>query len=216
VRIVLARINDSNNYDRYSLPIVFPNIPESGTKSRVETQIKITLDLAHSDVTPDKLTGKYYNRVGSWTRLRLPPGSSTRRRPRKDLKIGQFNTGLCAILNEYSLSEATSEETLYLEATISCSSAPHLRVTACMSCQDREAKRVARKLAARVRPSRSDGEDQTPMPVVLENRDESNKDVSGIVQFNCAETVDFSDGTVTLPIRITCYCRHHREKVGFR
>lgn len=27
--------------------------------------------------------------------------------------------------------------------------------------------------------------------------------------------LDFSTGSVVLPLRITCYCRHHREKVGF-
>ena len=27
--------------------------------------------------------------------------------------------------------------------------------------------------------------------------------------------LDFSSGSVILPVRITCYCRHHREKIGF-
>ena len=27
--------------------------------------------------------------------------------------------------------------------------------------------------------------------------------------------LDFSTGSIVLPLRITCYCRHHREKVGF-
>lgn len=27
--------------------------------------------------------------------------------------------------------------------------------------------------------------------------------------------MDFSSGTIILPLRITCYCRHHREKLGF-
>ncbi|CAG8582997.1 2204_t:CDS:2 [Ambispora leptoticha] len=29
------------------------------------------------------------------------------------------------------------------------------------------------------------------------------------------EIVDFSSGDTILPTRITCYCRHHNEKVGF-
>ena len=36
-----------------------------------------------------------------------------------------------------------------------------------------------------------------------------------IVQFNCPEVLGFSSGTVVFPLRITCYCRHHRERVGF-
>jgi len=36
-----------------------------------------------------------------------------------------------------------------------------------------------------------------------------------LLQFNCPEELDFSTGSVVLPMRITCYCRHHREKVGF-
>lgn len=41
------------------------------------------------------------------------------------------------------------------------------------------------------------------------------EDTTSIIQFNCAEILDFSTGSVVLPLRITCYCRHHREKVGF-
>lgn len=36
-----------------------------------------------------------------------------------------------------------------------------------------------------------------------------------ILLFNCSEIVDFSSGDTILPTRITCYCRHHNEKVGF-
>ncbi|CAJ0833767.1 11437_t:CDS:10 [Entrophospora sp. SA101] len=37
-----------------------------------------------------------------------------------------------------------------------------------------------------------------------------------ILLFNCNEIVDFNSGDIILPTRITCYCRHHNEKVGFR
>jgi hypothetical protein len=66
-----------------------------------------------------------------------------------------------------------------------------------------------------VRPVRSDsesaGEDAAGKPV----RKASHEDTDSIIQFNCAEVLDFSTGSVVLPLRITCYCRHHREKVGF-
>lgn len=75
-----------------------------------------------------------------------------------------------------------------------------------------QAKRVAKKLAARVRPARSDsdsGDDPS------RRSSKPKEDTSSIIQFNCSEVVDFSTGSVVLPLRITCYCRHHREKVGF-
>ena len=70
-----------------------------------------------------------------------------------------------------------------------------------------QAKRAARKVAQRVRPQRPDSESPD---------DGQSETTSSIVQFNCAEVLDFSTGSVVLPLRITCYCRHHRERVGFR
>ncbi len=111
--------------------------------------------------------------------------------------------------------EAKKEDTLYLGVEIHCVSFPHLLVTACSSCQGREAKRVARKIAARVRPVHSEGEEVHPIPdVILETLREGSLE-SGIILFNCAEILDFSTGSINLPLRITCYCRHHRERVGF-
>jgi hypothetical protein len=36
-----------------------------------------------------------------------------------------------------------------------------------------------------------------------------------IVLFNSNQLLDFTTGDVILPTRVTCYCRHHDEKVGF-
>lgn len=75
-----------------------------------------------------------------------------------------------------------------------------------------KAKRVARKLAARIRPARSDSdtfEDGCERPRNIK------EDTTSIIQFNCPDVLDFSAGSAILPVRITCYCRHHREKVGF-
>ena len=60
-----------------------------------------------------------------------------------------------------------------------------------------------RKAASRVRPAKHDDEA------------EDNSDPQ-LVHFNCPETIDFSTGMAALPLRITCYCRHHKEKTGFR
>lgn len=115
-----------------------------------------------------------------------------------------------------------------------------LRVFACAGCRTREVrrrlalllvaslelthalplhqvKRAQRKLAARIRPTLSDSELDTPFP------SQDSKGSSGAVQderhkivlFNCGSVLDFSSGECILPARVTCYCRHHREKVGF-
>ena len=39
--------------------------------------------------------------------------------------------------------------------------------------------------------------------------------ISQIVLFNCGKYLDFHNGEVVVPTRITCYCRHHKEKYGF-
>ncbi|KAI8060429.1 hypothetical protein BC940DRAFT_311985 [Gongronella butleri] len=42
------------------------------------------------------------------------------------------------------------------------------------------------------------------------------RDRSRILVFNCTRMLNFSSGDAILPTRITCYCRHHNEKIGFR
>ncbi|KIY74353.1 hypothetical protein CYLTODRAFT_385171 [Cylindrobasidium torrendii FP15055 ss-10] len=175
-----------------NLPVMFPSIPENGTKSRVETQVRVTVDLADHSASADP---HKYDRVGSWNWLKLPPGTATKRRTRKQGKI-----------------DPDPLDVLHLSVSVTCASPPHNPVVSCTSCRAREAKRVAKKLAARVRPARSDsdsGDDPS------KRSSKPKEDTSSIIQFNCSEVVDFSTGSVVLPLRITCYCRHHREKVGF-
>ncbi|KAJ7747252.1 hypothetical protein B0H16DRAFT_1320496 [Mycena metata] len=178
----------------YNLSIMFPSLPEGGAKSRVETQVRVTVDLADSSSSSDPAR---YDRVGSWKWLQLPRGTATKRRTRKQGKI-----------------VPDAEDILHLSATVTCASPPHNRVYSCTSCQTREAKRVAKKLAARVRPARSDSESGDD-PDSKTTKGKQHEDTTSIIQFNCAEVQDFSSGSVVLPLRITCYCRHHREKVGF-
>ncbi|KAJ6500161.1 hypothetical protein C8R47DRAFT_1110707 [Mycena vitilis] len=178
----------------YNLAIMFPSLPDAGTKSRVETQVRVTVDLADSSSSSDPAK---YDRVGSWKWLQLPRGTATKRRTRKQGKI-----------------DPDPQDILHLTATVTCVSPPHNRVYSCTSCQTREAKRVAKKLAARVRPARSDSESGDD-PSAKASKGKQHEDTTSIIQFNCSEVQDFSSGSVVLPIRITCYCRHHREKVGF-
>lgn len=61
-----------------------------------------------------------------------------------------------------------------------------------------------------MRPVRSDSESVGEDPFAKKH-----EDTNSILQFNCAQVLDFSTGSAVLPLRITCYCRHHREKDGF-
>lgn len=176
-----------------NLAIMIPSIPEGGTKSRVETQVRVTVDLAHASATAGEQPSQY-DRVGSWKWLRLPKGTATKKRTRKEGKI-----------------DPLVEETLQLGVEITCASPPHSRVVCCSSCQGREAKRVARKLAQRVRPQRYDSDS----PEAANAAANGTTEPFNVVQFNCPEVLSFSSGTVVFPLRITCYCRHHRERVGF-
>ncbi|KAG9010186.1 SPT3 Dosage dependent suppressor of Ty-induced promoter mutations-like protein [Tulasnella sp. JGI-2019a] len=189
-----------------NLPIYIGNVPERGAKSRVETQIKMDLDLMMPTTPSQDGSSQSYRRVASWKWLRLNKGATTKRRPKKDVK-----------------QEALTDETLYLSTEVICATTPNLKVHSCTNCIQREAKRLERKKATRVRPVRdvSESEDEaTAVPRIVQDEiraeEEETDDLGRIVLFNCHELVDISTGTASLPVRITCYCRHHREKVGFR
>ena len=66
---------------------MIPSIPEGGTKSRVETQVRVTVDLAYASAAAGEQLSQY-DRVGSWKWLRLPKGTATKKRTRKEGKIG--------------------------------------------------------------------------------------------------------------------------------
>ena len=67
--------------------MITPSIPPTGTKSRVETQVRVTLDLARASGSGEQSS---YDRVGSWKWIKLPKGTATRKRSRKEGKIGTF------------------------------------------------------------------------------------------------------------------------------
>lgn len=126
-----------------SLPIMFPSLPENGTKSRVETQVRVIIDLAD----PSSSTGpSSYNRVGSWKWLKLPPGTATKKRTRKQGKIGEYYqfTLVPFSSNKYH-SDPDPQDMLYLTVGVSCATSPHNRVLCCSSCQTREARFVSHR-----------------------------------------------------------------------
>ena len=121
-----------------SLPIMVPSIPEGGAKSRVETQVRVTVDLAHASSSSGEPFK--YDRVGSWKWLKLPVGTATKKRTRKEGKIGMiFDFYNPQLLNNEFVTDPKPQDMLYLTSNISCASPPHNPVTSCASCQTREA-----------------------------------------------------------------------------
>ncbi|KNZ52547.1 hypothetical protein VP01_352g2 [Puccinia sorghi] len=202
VELAIPRLNRLNLLEPYpdDLKLLLVGLQAEGAKTRVETQIKLTLVLVtgegasidrHGNLsTPAQHT---LSRLGNWSHIKLPVYSAIKRKSKKLIKTG-----------------IPPEETLFLDVAVVRESEPHEEIYCCSNCQVREQKRLQRKRDARVRPAQeieSDEAEQSTRP-----EDEKRK----IVVFNCGQYVTFDSGEVTLPTRITCYCRHHREKKGFR
>ncbi|KAJ2745777.1 SPT3 Dosage dependent suppressor of Ty-induced promoter mutations-like protein [Coemansia sp. BCRC 34301] len=205
------------------LVLEMEGIPKENAKSRVETQIRITLRLKTED------TGEP---VSCWTHLALPEDMVSREKFIHRLqKHSAANTGEVASL------PVSPHHVLHLEGSVFCSGDPTRKVEACLGCIRREYKRgLRRKDAARLRsgaPSTctTPGQSRPGSPTMGESMlngvrmtgsmevdwDEQRiaKEKERILIFNCNDILDFSKGGVTLPTRITCYCRHHNEKDGF-
>ncbi|MBW0491709.1 hypothetical protein O181_031424, partial [Austropuccinia psidii MF-1] len=201
IELVIPKLIQLNTCETYpsDLKLLLIGLQAEGAKTRVETQIKLTLVLtlgeggtvdSNGNLSPS--SQHTLARVGNWSHIKLPAYSAIKRKSKKLIKIG-----------------IPSQETLFLDVAVIRASEPHEEIFCCSNCQVREQRRTQRKRDARVRPAQeieSDEAEQASLP-----EDEKRK----IVVFNCGQYVNFESGEVTLPTRITCYCRHHREKKGF-
>ncbi|BGP26236.1 membrane-bound transcriptional activator [Rhodotorula toruloides] len=218
-----------SNFSTTPPELLVMGVPAVGAKSRVETQIKISLalvrprggikredvdysagaSLADEMVSPDgglaAKAGDELERIGSWNHIRLPRYLALKSsRGNKAGVSGQPKK------NARPLPDPTPETTLDLDVAVVSATEPHREVYICDNCQAREIKRSQRK-------KDSKGKTYTaPAPVANEEpqftpEEERRK----VVVFNVTEFVDFTSGEVVLPTRITCYCRHHKEKKGF-
>ncbi|KAJ3121307.1 SPT3 Dosage dependent suppressor of Ty-induced promoter mutations-like protein [Physocladia obscura] len=197
----------SNADGKYILRVL--GVPLANARSRVETQTKLCLQMA------DARSGC---KASVWSHLRLPELLVTKEKTRKVV--------------DYSL--IPINKVLDLQAVVVCASDPKKDIHICRSCQMREAKRNnnsanAKKLASSSSPPASASLPSSVMPdsdvkmelfdsVANQNQNLSSSfdaDSAKIVLFNCASYVDFSSGDTILPTRVTCYCRHHNEKLGF-
>ncbi|KAK4703523.1 hypothetical protein P7C70_g2691, partial [Phenoliferia sp. Uapishka_3] len=187
-------------------------VPTIGAKSRVETQIKISLVLvapkdgrqvkAEDGLDQQLMTqdggladnaGDALERIGSWSHVRLPKYLALKKKNKKQAKL-----------------DPAPEDTLFLDVAVIRGSEPYEEIFICTGCQQRELKRAQRKKDARVHPTNEAGAEGVS-PKGVEEDEERRK----VVVFNCAEYVEFGTGETVLPTRITCYCRHHKERKGF-
>ncbi|GAN10534.1 conserved hypothetical protein [Mucor ambiguus] len=173
-----------------SLQIRVDGIPDSGAKSRVETQIKLCVSLT----TKDGMKAPY------WSYIRIPDSMLARSKLRKSQQQKLLDGSAATMVSDES-------KVLDLEARVICESDENKKIKMCQGCVRRERKRAQRKKDAK--------------PSIHEMNagvmDEAfERDRQRILLINCEPLVNFSTGDAILPIRITCYCRHHNERIGFR
>ncbi|WFD19927.1 hypothetical protein MCAP1_002169 [Malassezia caprae] len=189
------------------MKIIVNGVPAKGAKSRVETQIRMRIELVAPAQTSGPNAPVEWERIGSFDHIKVPPLSGTKRKSKK-----------------YQNANVPAESTLQLEAEVINATPPHARVYVCNSCRERERKRADRRktknTAANAVPTADemlalniDPKDPNAMEHAVARMQEEERNHA--VLFNCGDYINFHDGEVILSTRITCYCRHHREKIGF-
>ncbi|CAO0789887.1 unnamed protein product [Mucor circinelloides] len=185
-----SRSETTNITTNDRLQIRVDGIPDSGAKSRVETQIKLCVSLT----TKDGIKAPY------WSYIRIPDSMLARSKLRKSQQQKLLDGSAAAMVSDES-------KVLDLEARVVCESDENKRIKMCQGCVRRERKRAERKKDSK--PSIHE--------INAGVMDEAfERDRQRILLFNCEPLVNFSTADAILPTRITCYCRHHNERIGFR
>ncbi|KAJ3372427.1 SPT3 Dosage dependent suppressor of Ty-induced promoter mutations-like protein [Allomyces arbusculus] len=191
-----------------------------GAKSRVETQIKLVIQLVHRD--SDALVTRFRT-------LRVPDALiASDRWLRVANKPDDDTDAMDATVDP--------EAVVVLHGTVVRGSDPTAVVTACAGCVKRETKRMQRKKTtpAAAPPTGPTAPPSPPpsvggsprglaatpsVPPLTDDSPTPSADLMmserKILLVNAPPDLDVSTGDVALPIRIPCYCRHHKEKVGF-
>ncbi|CAO3598942.1 unnamed protein product [Absidia cylindrospora] len=178
-------------------------VPQSGAKSRVETQTKLCLQL----VTDGG------DKAQHWSHLKLPEHMVAKDKLKKHQHIimntdsNRTVTSVNGLDDSYT--QVNADTMLFLSARVICASDPSRKVLTCLGCIQRERKRSQRRKESKIKSENNDGDNQ------LEDEQSLALEEQKILLFNCSEIVDFSSGDTILPTRITCYCRHHNERLGF-
>ncbi|KAF9107735.1 hypothetical protein BGX29_005022 [Mortierella sp. GBA35] len=193
-----------------NLQLEISGIPAENGKCRVETQLKIGLQLRSSQGGP----------VTDWKQIRLPRHYIAKEKHRMD----KFNGRDKHLLDS---------EILTLDTRLVCDHDMTKVLECCDNCIGRERKRAHRRKETQKLPgalgaipvfgaihprnveAAFPAEDSNP-PTPTDPAEHQAWERSRIMVFSSTEYVDISAGECMLPTRITCYCRHHNEKVGFR
>ncbi|KAI8082659.1 uncharacterized protein B0P05DRAFT_636680 [Gilbertella persicaria] len=173
-------------------------VPQTGAKSRVETQIKLCIQL----VTDDGDKAQW------WSHLKLPEHMVAKDKLKRQVLLSTAPNG-SKIANVAGLDNATHikpEKMLFLSARVICASDPSRKVVTCLGCIQRERKRSQRRKENKVKHEQEERQVDEKSIALEEQK---------VLLFNCSEVVDFNSGDTILPTRITCYCRHHNERLGF-
>lgn len=212
------------------LRLLVNGIRRKGAKSRVETQIKMSIAIVQpmkpgARPPPEEDFSNEYVRIGSYRAIRLPNSIGTKKKGKK------LNVQPDSLVDSgQAAADAVREsEILKLTCEVFCLDTGE-KAYACAKCVAREEKRAHARLVNRIRPITSDSEDgprrsaangqmlfgQTIDSTQVDEEGLTMADRNKIVLFNCSQTVELSDGCGEVPARVTCYCRHHREKTGYR
>ncbi|KAJ3012438.1 SPT3 Dosage dependent suppressor of Ty-induced promoter mutations-like protein, partial [Thoreauomyces humboldtii] len=181
------RMDVKHGFRSSGLQVRVLGVPQQNAKSRVETQIKLCLQL---------VTDKG-DKVPRYSHLRLPEYLVAREKKRRaEDDDGAHPPPDTAVLS--------------LDTVVVCASDIERTVVTCNGCIHRERKRAKKKDSNLVSnfPLGPKGEE-------ILDAETLHLEQKKVVLLNCLQLVDFSSGDTILPTRITCYCRHHGEKLGF-
>ncbi|PVV03725.1 hypothetical protein BB560_001796 [Smittium megazygosporum] len=205
-------------YDESMIKLHASGIPSENARSRVETQIKINISVTDLNDSPLNL----------WSHILLPEILVSRSKFRY-----RFNQNIL----QQQPSPVSEQKVLRLEAKVLCASNISQEVRVCNSCIRREYKRSLRRrnyknLKSSKNKQNANGFESNGLePEISEDpktfadfvdspetnpaREKLGYESIRSIIFNCNDLQDFSSGSISVPVRITCYCRHHNEKVGY-
>ncbi|KAJ3395590.1 SPT3 Dosage dependent suppressor of Ty-induced promoter mutations-like protein [Lobulomyces angularis] len=184
IKTVKAKMDAKVHFQSDDLQIRVLGVPLINAKSRVETQIKLCIQL---------LTKKGEKSQLKCSHLKLPEHLVSKEKVKKQRQ------------NEVECVSSLLE----LEAIVVCVSDVDKSVKTCLGCVQRERKRSKKRESTKIKKGSDEDCDR------MDDDTELEAEQSRIIIFNCAQYLDFSNGDTFLPTRITCYCRHHAEKIGF-
>lgn len=160
-------------------------------KSRVETQIKMTLKFSYPNGKP---LNKYKTIILSEDQI----APNIRKKKNR--------------MGEIDIMKRRKEPHLYLKCKVVGSQNSDSEIFRCINCIQRERKNYCKKLK-QVNSNLNQMEQE--FTEILSNKELLAREKMRIIQFHTGQYVDIVNGEARLPLRITCYCRHHKEPNGF-